>query len=88
MWTLDDILDRLSRYQQRATYGAVGGVLGVIPIAVMQERPRDARHSWVVSQETGIPTGYTLAERDPYLCDRNEILMEPAALLHWLNNPN
>jgi hypothetical protein len=88
MWTLDQILDRLSQYHQRATYGAVGGVLGVIPIAVMQERPRDARHSWVVSQETGIPTGYTPAERDPNLHARNEILIERTALLDWLNNPN
>ena len=87
MWTLDVIFDLLSQFHQRATYGAVGGVLGVPAAFVMQGRPRDPRHSWVVNQETGDPTGYTPAQCDPQLYARDTILTTEAALLAWLNNP-
>jgi len=87
MWTLDAILDLLSQYRQRATYGAVGGVLDVPAAFVMQRRPRDPRHSWVVNQETGEPTGYTPAQCDPQLYARDTVLMTQADLLAWLNNP-
>lgn len=87
MWTLDAILDCLSQYRQRATYGAVGGVLGVPAAFVMNGRPRDPRHSWVINQETGDPTGFNPAECDPSLYAQDTILMSDAALLTWLNNP-
>lgn len=87
MWTLDAILDLLSQYHQRATYGAVGAVLGIPAAFVMQGRPRDYRHSWVVNQDTGDPTGYTAAQCDPQLYARNTILVNDALLLAWLNNP-
>ncbi len=86
-WTLDAILDLLSQWHQRATYGAVGGVLGVRAAFVMQGRPRDPRHSWVVNQGTRDPTGYIPAQCDPQLSARNTILNTDAALLAWLNNP-
>jgi len=87
MWTLDAILDLLSQYHQRATYGAVGGILGVPAAFVMQGRPRNPRHSWVVNQETGEPTGYNPGQCDPQFSTRDTILMTDAALLAWLNNP-
>jgi hypothetical protein len=87
MWTLDAILDLLSQYHQRATYGAVGGVLGTPAAFVMQGRPRDPRLSWVVNQETGDPTGYVPAQCDPNLYVRDAVLKTEAALLAWLNNP-
>jgi len=87
MWTLDAILDQLSHFHQRATYGAVGGILGVPAAFVMQGRPRDHRHSWVVNQETGDPTGYTPAQRDLQLYARDSILATEANLLAWLNTP-
>jgi len=87
MFTLDAVLDLLSQFHQRVTYGAAGGVLGVPAAFVMQGRPRDHRHSWVVNQETGDPTGYTPAECDPQLYARDAILMTQADLLAWLNNP-
>jgi hypothetical protein len=86
MWTLDAILDLLSQWHQRATYGAVGGVLRVPARFVMQGRPHDPRHSWVVNQETGEPTGYIPTQCDPQLYARNTILTTEAALLAWLNN--
>lgn len=87
MWTIDNILDLLSQFHQRATYGAVGGVISIPAAFVMQGRPRDHRHSWVVNQETGDPTGYTQAQCDPQLHARDAILTTNAALLAWLNNP-
>lgn len=88
MWTLDAILDLLSQYHQRATYGAVGHVVGVPAAFVMRGCPRDPRHSWIVNQETGAPTGYIPAECDPNLYARDSILTTEAALRAWLNNPN
>jgi len=52
----NDALDALNLYHERATYGAVAGLLGVPPLSVMRGRPRDWRHSWVVNAETGWPT--------------------------------
>ena len=87
MWTLDQILDLLSRFHQRATYGAVGGVLGVPAKFVMRGCSKDPRHSWVVNQKTGDPTDYTPAQCDPQLYARDTILMVEAALRAWLNRP-
>ena len=57
---LDDILDYLNTEKVRCTYGAVAGLLGIMPISVgsrLGERRREA--SWIVNGETGRPTGYT-----------------------------
>lgn len=54
---LDDIIDLLNEHHQRASYGAVAGVLGVIPKRLMVGRPRSHEDSWVVSRY-GRPTGY------------------------------
>jgi hypothetical protein len=85
-WSLDAILDLLDQYQQRATYGAVGGVLGVPPMSVLRKRPRDPRHSWIVNQETGAPTGYTSEQCHAQLRLRATIIDTPAALHAWLRN--
>lgn len=88
MWTLDMILDLLSHYHQRATFGALGGVLHVPARSLMMGRPRNPHHSWVVSQSTLQPTGYAPDECDPYLYERDAVLTTAADLLAWLNNPN
>ena len=87
MWTLDAILDLLSNWHQRATYGAVGGVLGINPQSLMGGQPLDPRHSWVVNKKTGDPTGYTPAQCDAQLYARTTILTTEAVLIAWLNNP-
>src|SRR4051794_13058699 len=54
---LDDILERLERHHQRATFGAVAGLLGREPLTLFDGYPRTPRTSWVVSKSTGLPTG-------------------------------
>jgi hypothetical protein len=58
MRSLESILELLQRHHQRATYGAVAAAVGRTPRNVMQGRPRDWLHSWVVNQNTGLPTEY------------------------------
>jgi len=56
--TLDTVLDTLEQTRQRATYGAVAKLLGKTPRTLMRGRERGPRHSWVVSRNSGLPTGY------------------------------
>ena len=82
--TFDSILDSLVGQQQRATYGAVAGVLNSAPRTLMSGRPRDPRHSWIVSRRSGEPTGYAPDQMDPALATRPEVLKSPDALRIWL----
>ena len=66
--TIETILEYLNAVPVRATYGAVGEVLGVRPQVV--PRLLGARRpaaSWVVNGTTGEPTGYAPEEVDPRL---------------------
>jgi hypothetical protein len=83
--SLDTILDQLNRRRQRATYGAVAGLIGRPPLFLMGGRPRDARHSWVVNQETGMPSGYEPHELHPDLQSRPEIVATTESLDAWLS---
>ena len=53
-----DVLLSLDAAKRRATYGAVATYLGGNARFLMNGRPRDPLHSWVVSKATGRPTGY------------------------------
>jgi hypothetical protein len=55
---LTHVLLALDAARTRATYGAVAGHLGVPAMFLMNGRPRDPLHSWVVSKKDGRPTGY------------------------------
>ena len=79
----EEILCELSKRKMRATYGAVGCILGVLARGVGKclgdPRPKA---SWVVAgstnkkkgREKGKPTGYSKHERDPRLyCNRDYI---------------
>lgn len=66
--TLDAILERLERHRQRATFGAVAGLLGREPVKLFEGYPRIPRTSWVVSKDTGLPTGQRSSETHPDLC--------------------
>jgi len=73
--TLAEILEFLNAEQIRATYGAVGGLLGVIPRAMgAQLGPHTVERSWIVSAETGFPTDYSRDEMHPSLLRRDEII--------------
>ncbi len=85
--TLDRILDLLDRFHQRATYAAVAGVVNGSPRAVMQGRPQDPRHSWVVAKKTGQPTGYPQGRKHVDLGDREHVIDDPEGLRRWLQSP-
>ena len=82
---VDDILDLLDRHHQRATYGAVAKVVGKPATFLMQGRPRDHRHSWVVNQETGLPTGYDSDEMHPALIESAEVISSGEELQTWIS---
>jgi hypothetical protein len=86
-YSFDEILDLLQRHRQRATYGAIGAVLDRPPYYLMGGRPRDHRHSWVVSKESGLPTGYGREHMHPELEARDEILSTGDRLERWLRDP-
>jgi hypothetical protein len=73
--TLPEILEFLNAEQVRATYGAVGGVIGVVPRALGAHLgTRTAEASWIVNGETGLPTDYTQNEMHPALLSKNEVI--------------
>ena len=83
---LDIVVERLSRHAQRATYAAVGGVVGRIAIAVMHGRPKNHENSWVVAQnKKGEPTGFTAEERDPRFPGQGEPINTADGLRQWLD---
>lgn len=82
--SFESIVDALASRQQRATYSAVAGVLETAPRGLMLGRPRDVRHSWIVSKQTGQPTGYAPDQIDPALATRPEVLKSAEALRAWL----
>jgi hypothetical protein len=82
--SLDQVLDALDAHRQRATYGAIGALLGRPARSLMQGRPRDAKHSWVVRKADGQPTGYSPAECHPELATRRDVLASEAELRTWL----
>ena len=73
--TTDQILDCLDRQRIRATYGAVGAVIGSPPQSVGDALGRRTqRASWVVNAETGEPTGYDRLQKHPELHRTNRII--------------
>jgi hypothetical protein len=88
MRSLDSILDLLERYHQRATYAAVAALLGTSPRSVMGGRPKNPKHSWIVSKKNGLPTDYSNSAIDPHLQERDRILDTVHDLSSWLDNPH
>jgi hypothetical protein len=73
--TLSEILEFLNAEEVRATYGAVAGLLGVIPRGLgAQLGPHTPERSWIVNADTGLPTDYTQDERHRALMRRGEII--------------
>jgi hypothetical protein len=87
-YTLDSIIEQLDTYHQRATYGAVAGVVNTAPRTLMQGRERDQRDSWVVNRQTGEPTGYAPEQLHDSLTERDTILSTPESLRRWLEDPS
>ena len=81
---LTDLLHRLQDGRQRATYGAVAGVLNAVPMFVMSGRPRNRLHSWVVNAQTGQPTRYEADDVHPDLLAHERVLTSEDELRAWL----
>ena len=86
--TLDSILDQLDRHHQRATYGAVAALVDTSPRSLMAGRDRDPQSSWIVSRQTGMPTGYEEDQMHEELTSKENILSTPESLRVWLENPS
>lgn len=86
-YTIDSIVDQLDRFHQRATYGAVASVVNRSPRNLMDKRSRGPRDSWVVSRQSGMPTGYEPEQMHPEIQARETILSTREALESWLANP-
>jgi len=84
--TIDQVIEQLALHRQRATYGAVAGIVGGLPISLMSGRPKSQENSWVVSASTGLPTGYAEQEMHPDLKYRSKILSTAEELLAWLRS--
>ena len=74
----------LEFHSQRATYSAVGGVVGLPAQSVMQGEAKSQRNSWVVSVRTGEPSGYDKKECSPLLKRNSEVIRTRSALADWL----
>lgn len=91
---LDEIVTKLNKRKQRATYGAVAGILRVLPRGLMIGRGRQARYSWVVAKtgsRRGWPTGYRNEEIDPDCLRQirdhlNNIIEDSEELKRWLSS--
>lgn len=87
---IDEVLTVLNQFHQRATYGALGGVVGRPAQSVMSGRPRNHFNSWIVRTDTGLPTRYDdPALMHTHLLDHAHVISAPATLLQWLHeHPN
>jgi hypothetical protein len=81
---LDEILSALNSHQQRATYSAVAALVGETPRSLMRGKPREPGNSWIVSKNTGRPTGYANGDVHPALTANEKILMTREELASWL----
>ena len=83
--SLGIILRELRAAQQRATYGAVAGLVGRLPRSVMQGLPKNAANSWVVLSDSGEPSGYHAAQLDPGLHRNPHVIRDVDELRGWLD---
>lgn len=83
-YSLEEILEQLNRWKQRATYGAVAGLIDRPPMYMMNGRPRDEYNSWIVSKETRKPSKYEDHQCHADLESRDIVLQTPDELTHWL----
>ena len=87
-YSIDSIVDQLDHFRQRATYGAVAGVLKLSPRNLMSGRSRNQRDSWIVSRNDGMPTGYEPDQMHPEIKSREQILTSAEELGNWLESPS
>ena len=91
---LDDIVSKLDERKQQASYGAVAGILGVLPRGVMGGRQKTPKYSWVVAatgKKHGRPTDYADDQIHPdclrQIHERlDNVIKKSAELRRWLSS--
>jgi alkylated DNA nucleotide flippase Atl1 len=83
---LSMIISLLSKHHQRASYGAVGKLVGLPARSVMSGQAKSAENSWVVAVKTNKPTGYLAHEMDPNLENKDSVITSPQDLAAWLRS--
>jgi hypothetical protein len=79
---LDEVIRFLNDERIRATYGAVAGLLGVLPRGLGSHLGfRRPEVSWIVNAETGVPTDYNRQEIHPDLFSKAEIIRTGSELV-------
>lgn len=81
---LSKIISALSRNRQRASYGAVGRIIGLPAQSVMSGRSKTAENSWIVSARTKKPTGYLSHQVDANLEINPIVITNGEDLVEWL----
>jgi hypothetical protein len=89
---LDSIVARLHAKRQRASYGAVAALVGVLPRGLMQGRPKNHEFSWVVAasgERRGWPTDYREDQIHPECLRQirsghNNVIEDTDSLRRWL----
>jgi hypothetical protein len=84
--TREQILERLERHRQRATYGAVAGLLGRDPQTLFNGCGFSTRNSWVVSAANGEPTKYRRSQMHPDLFQNGHVIRTTQELRLWLES--
>ncbi|MCY4268770.1 MAG: hypothetical protein OXE80_01175, partial [Gammaproteobacteria bacterium] len=87
-WSINDVLGLLDAMKNRATYSAVATVLGIEPKEVGGllggRRPET---SWIVRNDTKLPTGYSEKQRHSDLYQSEKILNDgnelESLLIEW-----
>lgn len=91
--SLQGIVALLDAQKQRATYGAVAELVGVLPRGLMSGRPKSFPDSWIVAgtkgSRRGWPTGYTKSQIHPdcyrqILEGAGDVIDTAAGLKNWL----
>ena len=84
-WHLKDVVSLLCKHSQRATYSAVGGLVGLPARSVMFGQPKTPANSFVVSKKSGDPTGYAPSECHATLKSHAMVISSSAGLATWLH---
>mgnify|MGYP006950018551 CR=1 FL=1 len=85
-YQLSHVVSVLSKHHQRATYSAVGGLIGLPARSVMAGQKKDPENSWVVTAKTKKPTGYLPHEIHPNLEERANVITTHLDLANWLRH--
>jgi hypothetical protein len=84
--TLDEILAVLEGHHQRATFGAVAGLLGRESKSLFDGYERKPRTAWVVSKSTGLPTGTKKESYPSALLEKPQVIDTTEELRAWLRD--